>query len=123
MTEANFDVLRRALKPVPSERLAEIMRERVGSGEQLTLADAGLEDEVRELLAGRAGAVAGYQAKVLLRGEQGDLELDGAERSNDTWRPVAVEPAQAVMDALDEALSKLEPTSSALQVLLNEMLR
>ncbi len=52
--EPNFDILRQVLRPVTTERLAEIMRERSGTGEQLTLADAGLEDEVRELLKQRA---------------------------------------------------------------------
>lgn len=73
----------------------------------------------------KVAAVGGYQAKVLLRGEQGEqgeLALDGAERNDDTWRPVPVEPAQPVMDALNESLSKLEPVPSALQTLLNEKL-
>lgn len=52
--EPNFDILRQVLRLVTTERLAEIMRERSGTGEQLTLADAGLEDEVRELLKQRA---------------------------------------------------------------------
>ncbi|WP_036171627.1 hypothetical protein [Massilia sp. 9096] len=56
MNEADFDVLRRHLRPVTLERMAEIVRERTGptsAGEQLPLADAGLEDEVRKLLAPR----------------------------------------------------------------------
>jgi hypothetical protein len=50
----NFDVLRKALRPVSKARMDEIVRSRVGptSSEQLTLADAGLEDEVRQLLDG-----------------------------------------------------------------------
>jgi len=71
----------------------------------------------------KAAAISGYQAKLaLVQGGQGELALDGAERKDDTWRPVPIEPAQQVMDALKEALSKLEPTPSALQVLLNEQL-
>lgn len=72
----------------------------------------------------KVAAVGGYQAKVTLaRGEQGELALDGAERNDDTWRPQPIEPAQPVIDALNESLSKLEPTPSALQQLLNEKLR
>lgn len=43
----NFDVLRKVLRAVSRERADEIMAEKTGSGEQLTLADAGLENEVR----------------------------------------------------------------------------
>jgi len=49
----NWDILKQLLRPVPRERMAEIVRESIGpnsQGEQLTLADAGLEDEVRNLL-------------------------------------------------------------------------
>lgn len=71
----------------------------------------------------KVAAIGGYQAKVTLaRGEQGELALDGAERNDDTWRPLAIEPAQPVIDALNESLSKLEPVPSALQTLLNEKL-
>ncbi len=70
----------------------------------------------------KAAAICGYQAKVLLVGVQGELALDGAERVDDTWRPVAVEPAQPVMQALEQALDELQPTPSALQTLLNEKL-
>lgn len=52
----NWDILKKLLRPVSPERLAEIVREQTGPnslGEQLTLADAGLEDEVHELLAKR----------------------------------------------------------------------
>lgn len=70
----------------------------------------------------KAGAVGGYQTKVLLVGERGELALDGAEREGDNWRPVAVEPAQPVMDALNETLNALQPTPSALHVLLAETL-
>lgn len=54
MSKNNFDVLRKALRPVSKARMDEIVRSRVGpaSYEQLTLADAGLEDEVRQLLDG-----------------------------------------------------------------------
>jgi hypothetical protein len=45
-------IMRRLLRPVSAEQMAEIARQRTmpGSCEQLTLADAGLEDEVRELI-------------------------------------------------------------------------
>ncbi len=44
--------MRRLLRPVSAERMAEIVRQRTktGSFEGLTLADAGLEDEFRELI-------------------------------------------------------------------------
>lgn len=71
----------------------------------------------------KVAAVGGYQAKVLLVREQCELALDGAERNDDLWRPVPVEPTQPVMDALHQALIALEPTPSALRVLLSEKLR
>lgn len=49
----NWNILRQLLRPVSPERMAEIVRESIGpnsQGEQLTLADAGLEEEVRDLL-------------------------------------------------------------------------
>jgi len=52
----NWNILKMLLRPVSSERMAEIGREQTGPnslGEQLTLADAGLEDEVHEILAKR----------------------------------------------------------------------
>jgi hypothetical protein len=71
----------------------------------------------------KVAAVGGYQPKVaLVEDEQGKLALDGAERSGDIWRPVPVEPPESTIHALNEALSKLEPTPSALQQLLNEKL-
>ena len=44
--------MQRLLRPVSAEQMAEIVRQCTtpGSREQLTLADAGLEDEVRELI-------------------------------------------------------------------------
>ena len=71
----------------------------------------------------KAAAIGGYQAKLALVGEKGVLALDGAERDDGAWRPVPIEPAQAVIDALNESLSKLEPVPSALRTLLNEKLR
>jgi hypothetical protein len=58
MTEKqpDFEILRRVLRPVSPERAVEILHERVGSDEQLTLADAGLENEVREILDGKSVA-------------------------------------------------------------------
>lgn len=71
----------------------------------------------------RVAAVGGNQAKItLVQGKQGALALDGAERIGEAWRPGRVEPAQPVMDALDQAMSAMVPTPSALQVLLNESL-
>lgn len=70
----------------------------------------------------KIAAIGGYQAKVALVEEGGMLALDGVERARNTWRPVRVEPAQATIDALKDALSKLQPTPSALQVLLAESL-
>lgn len=47
-----LNIMRKLLRPTSSEEQAEIARRRTtpDSFEQLTLADAGLEDEVRELL-------------------------------------------------------------------------
>lgn len=44
--------MRRLLRPVSAKQVAELARQRTtpGSCVQLTLADAGLEDEVRELI-------------------------------------------------------------------------
>jgi hypothetical protein len=52
MNEQTLAIMRRLLRPVSAEQMAEIVRQRTthGSFEQLTLADAGLEDEVRELI-------------------------------------------------------------------------
>lgn len=52
MNEQTLATMRRLLRPVSAEQMAELVRQRTmpGSCEQLTLADAGLEDEVRELL-------------------------------------------------------------------------
>lgn len=53
MNEHAKQLMRRLLRPVTAEQMNEIVRQRTtpGSFEQLTLADADLEDEVRELLA------------------------------------------------------------------------
>lgn len=53
MNERALAIMRRLLRPVSAEQMAEmVLRERTthGSCEQLTLADAGPEDEVRELI-------------------------------------------------------------------------
>lgn len=52
MNEQTLTIMQRLLRPVSVEQMAEIVRQRTtpGSCEQLTLADAGLEDEVRELI-------------------------------------------------------------------------
>lgn len=52
MNEKSIAIMRRLLRPVSPEQQAEIARQHTtpGSCEQLTLADAGLEDEVRELI-------------------------------------------------------------------------
>lgn len=71
----------------------------------------------------KAAAVGGGQAKAALVDTEQGLTLDGAERADDAWRPPRVVPAQPLMDALNEALSRLEPTPSALHQLLNEKLR
>jgi hypothetical protein len=72
----------------------------------------------------KAAAVGGHQVKLALVGERhGKLALDGAEREGWCWRPVPVELAQPLWEALDRALSALKPTPSALQALLNEKLR
>lgn len=70
----------------------------------------------------KAAAIGGYQAKVTLVESQAALALDGAEREGDTWRPTPVELAQATAEALDASLSALEPTPSALHLLLAESL-
>lgn len=52
MNEQTLAIMRRLLRPTSPEQQAEIARQCTtpGSCEQLTLADAGLEDEVRELI-------------------------------------------------------------------------
>lgn len=52
MDEQTLAIMQRLLRPVSAEQMAEIVLQRTTSGscEQLTLADAGLEDKVRELL-------------------------------------------------------------------------
>ena len=52
MNEQSLAIMRRLLRPASAEQQAEITRQRTtpSSCEQLTLADAGLEDEVRELI-------------------------------------------------------------------------
>lgn len=52
MNEQTLATMRRLLRPVSVEQMAEIVRQRTTprSCEQLTLAGAGLEDEVRELI-------------------------------------------------------------------------
>lgn len=52
MNEHAKQLMRRLLRPVTAEQMDEIARQRttLGSFEQLTLADADLEDEVRDLL-------------------------------------------------------------------------
>jgi hypothetical protein len=52
MNEKCLAIMRRLLRPVSVEQMAEIVPQRTTSGsfEQLTLADAGLEDEVPELI-------------------------------------------------------------------------
>lgn len=52
MNEQTLAIMRRLLRPASAVEMAEIMRQRItpGSFEQLTLAEAGLEDEVRELI-------------------------------------------------------------------------
>lgn len=51
----NFDILRRTLWPLTKAELDALVRtsNAASPGEQLTLADAGLKDEVRQLLASR----------------------------------------------------------------------
>lgn len=54
MNERSLEIMRRLLRPATADEIAALVRVRTGheSGcEQLTLADAGLEDEVREILA------------------------------------------------------------------------
>lgn len=70
----------------------------------------------------KVAAVGGHQAKVVLVDTEHGLALDGAERTEDSWRPVPVEPAQPLAEALDAALSPLQPTPSALHLLLAEAL-
>lgn len=52
MNEQTLATLRRLLRQASPEQQAEIVRQHTmpGSCEQLTLVDAGLEDEVRELV-------------------------------------------------------------------------
>lgn len=52
MNQKSLDIMRKLLKPASPEQIANIVRTRTNpnSHEQLTLADAGLEEEVRRLL-------------------------------------------------------------------------
>ena len=53
MDETSIDIIRKLLRPATTKEIASIVRARTGAasgGEQLTLADAGLEEEVREML-------------------------------------------------------------------------
>lgn len=52
MNEQSLQIMRRLLRPASAEEQAKIARQRTApdSFEQLTLADAGLVDEVRELV-------------------------------------------------------------------------
>jgi hypothetical protein len=52
MKEQTLAIMRRLLRPASPEQQAEIVRQCTtpGSCEELTLADAGLEDAVRELI-------------------------------------------------------------------------
>jgi hypothetical protein len=70
----------------------------------------------------RVAAVSGYQAKVTLTGGPEKLALDGVEQTGDTWRPARVEMAQPLSEALNAALKMLQPTPSALHLLLAESL-
>jgi hypothetical protein len=57
MALGNFDVLRALLRPLSEEEIRALVRAQTGGGggERLTLADAGLEEEVRGFLAEKAG--------------------------------------------------------------------
>jgi hypothetical protein len=70
----------------------------------------------------RVAAVGGCQAKVALVREQGALALDGVERVGEVWRPVPVKLPPVAAAAQRESLDALEPTHSALQVLLAQEL-
>jgi len=52
MNEQTLAIMRRLLRPASAEQMAEIVRQCTtpGSCEQLTLAEAGLENEVRKLI-------------------------------------------------------------------------
>jgi hypothetical protein len=53
MDDASLQIMRRLLRPLTPDEISAIVRARIGaqsSGERLTLADAGLEDEVRKIL-------------------------------------------------------------------------
>ena len=52
MKQHGLEILVKLLKPATKEEIEEIVRARTGNsgGEQLTLADAGLEEEVRLLI-------------------------------------------------------------------------
>lgn len=55
MNQKSLDIMRKLLKPASNEQMAKVARACTSptSHEQLTLADAGLEDEVRALIARR----------------------------------------------------------------------
>lgn len=58
MVSKDIDIVRKLLRPLSEAEVAALVRFRTAGskGEQLSLADTGLEDEVHELLAGRARA-------------------------------------------------------------------
>lgn len=71
----------------------------------------------------RVAAVGGNQAKlVLVQEEPGVLALDGVERSGEAWLPRPVGLPSGAATALQEMLDALEPTPSALHLLLAESL-
>jgi len=71
----------------------------------------------------RVAAISGYQAKVaLVQIKQGALALGGVERVGEAWRPVLFELPPSAAAALHESLDALEPTPSALHLLLAESL-
>ena len=56
----SLEIMKRLLRPVTADEMAAVVRRRVGdtSCEMLTLADAGVEEEVREIFEQKTDSVA-----------------------------------------------------------------
>ena len=65
----------------------------------------------------RAGAVGGYQAKVLLTGTaEARYEVGGAPRPDESWRPVVVQVSDAWVAAFNALQRPPEPSALAIML-------
>lgn len=66
----------------------------------------------------RAGAVGGYQAKVLLtEGSKAVYQVGGALRIDDSWRSVPVQVSDAQVAEFNAALRPPEPSALAIMLM------